>query len=132
MKAFVTGGSFHPVDSSEMAFEIAASMAVRHVWEKMKFRLLEPVMKTIISVPEDYVGDAINDINSRRGEVTSIEHRGVLQEIEVHTPLSEMFGYATALRSITQGRATFSMEFEKFEMVPKRVAEEIISKYRGY
>ena len=124
-------GSFHEVDSSEMAFKIAGSMAFESACKKASPILLEPVMKVEVLVPQDFMGDVIGDLNSRRGKVQGIKARSASQEIEAMVPLGEMFGYATGLRSKTQGRATYSMEFNQYEPVPKQLAEQIVAKQRG-
>ncbi len=124
-------GSFHDVDSNEMAFKIAGSMAFEAGCKKANPALLEPIMKVEVLVPQDYMGDVIGDLNSRRGKVAGMNARGGAQAVESTVPLSEMFGYSTTLRSKTQGRATYSMEFEQYEIVPKQIAEQIIGKQRG-
>ncbi len=122
----LTYGSYHDVDSSEMAFEIAGSMAVKDAAAKASPVLLEPIMKVEVTVPEQYTGDVIGDINGRRGRMESMEPQGTVQKVLAHVPLAEMFGYANDLRSKTQGRASFSMEFEHYESVPTNVANEIM------
>ncbi len=124
-------GSYHEVDSSEMAFKIAGSMAFKAGVRKANPVLLEPVMAVEVITPEEYMGDVIGDLNSRRGKMQSMEKRGNAQVIKAHVPLSEMFGYATDLRSKTQGRATYTMQFSHYEEVPKSIAETIISRVRG-
>ena len=124
-------GSYHDVDSSEMAFKIAGSMAFRDAAKKAKPVLLEPVMKVEVVVPKDYMGDVMGDISSRRGRIRSQEDRGGTQIINARVPLSEMFGYATDLRSRTQGRATYSMHFERYEQAPRNVSEEIVARVQG-
>ena len=119
-------GSYHEVDSSEMAFKIAASMAFKEAMRKADPVLTEPIMKVVVTVPEDYMGDVIGDLNSRRGAIQSMEARTGAQEITAHVPLSEMFGYATDLRSKTQGRGVYSMEPSHYTEVPKSVSEAII------
>ncbi|MCY6356099.1 elongation factor G [Clostridium sp. ZS2-4] len=119
-------GSYHDVDSSEMAFKIAGSMAFKNGMAKANPVLLEPVMKVEVVVPEEYMGDVIGDINSRRGRIEGMNPRGGAQVIEAHVALSEMFGYATVLRSRTQGRGTYSMEFDHYEEVPKSIADKVI------
>ena len=120
-------GSYHEVDSSEMAFKIAASMAFKECCKQAHPVLLEPIMKVEIVVPEEYMGDVIGDVNSRRGRLEGMEAQAGSQTIHAFIPLSEMFGYATDLRSKTQGRGTYSMEPSHYEEVPKNVADEIIS-----
>lgn len=124
-------GSFHEVDSSEMGFKIAASMAFEDACRRANPILLEPVMKVEVLVPQDFMGDVIGDLNSRRGKVQGIKARVGSQAVEAMVPLGEMFGYATSLRSKTQGRATYSMEFAEYEPVPKQLADQIVSKQRG-
>ncbi|MCH7615273.1 MAG: hypothetical protein IH978_05990 [Nitrospinae bacterium] len=124
-------GSFHEVDSNEMAFKIAGSMAFESACKKSDPALLEPIMKVEVLVPQDFMGDVIGDLNSRRGKVRGMQARGGSQAVDAAVPLSEMFGYSTTLRSKTQGRATYSMEFEKYEVVPKQISEQIIGAQRG-
>lgn len=131
VKTKLIDGSYHDVDSSEMAFKIAGSYALRDGMEKAQPVLLEPVMKVEVSVPEEYMGDVISDINSRRGDISSMESRSGAQIIKAIVPLSEMFGYATDLRSLTQGRGTYVMQFSNYNEVPKNIAQKIIEK-RGY
>jgi elongation factor G len=128
VKVTLIFGSYHDVDSSEMAFEIAGSMAVKDAAKKARPVLLEPVMRIEAICPEEYTGDVIGDINGRRGRLESMEPTGLIQKINCIVPLAEMFGYANDLRSKTQGRASFSMEFEKYEAVPPNVANEIMEK----
>lgn len=124
-------GSYHDVDSSELAFKIAGSMAVQEACRRAKPVLLEPYMKVEVVLPEQYLGDVMSDISSRRGEIQGTDHRKDAVVISAMVPLSDMFGYATALRSVTQGRAVFSMEFEKYQTVPKSISEKIIEKVHG-
>jgi elongation factor G len=124
-------GSYHDVDSSEMAFKIAGSMAFQDGCRKANPVLLEPIMKVEVLVPQEYMGDVIGNLNARRGKIQGIKVRAGSQAVEAAVPLSEMFGYATDLRSRTQGRATYSMEFDRYEPIPKQIAEEIIAKNRG-
>lgn len=131
IKAELYDGSYHEVDSSEMAFKIAASMAVRAAKDKCDPVLLEPIMKVEIVIPEEYMGDIIGDITSRRGRVDGMEARGNAQLVRAFVPLAEMFGYATALRSNTQGRGTYTMVFDHYAEVPKSIADEIIKKHAG-
>ena len=119
-------GSYHDVDSSEMAFKLAASMAFKAGAQKANPAILEPMMKVEVEVPEEYMGDVIGDLNRRRGQVNAMGDRGGNKTVEAFVPLSEMFGYSTDLRSNTQGRATYSMEFDHYEEVPRNIAEEII------
>jgi len=120
-------GSYHDVDSSEIAFKIAGSMAFQEAAKKAKTYLMEPVFDVEVVVPEDYMGDVMGDLNARRGHIVGIVNRPDAQVISATVPLSEMFGYATKLRSITQGRAIYSMEFSKFEEMPQSIAEDILS-----
>jgi elongation factor G len=131
MKVTIYDGSYHDVDSSEMAFHIAGSMAFKNAAVKADPVLLEPVMKVEVVVPEEYMGDIMGDINSRRGRIEGMEARAGAQVIRGFVPLSEMFGYATSLRSRTQGRGTYSMEFHDYEEVPKSITNEIIAKHKG-
>ncbi len=124
-------GNHHDVDSSEMAFKIAGTMAMRDAARLAKPVLLEPVMAVEVVTPEDYMGDVIGDLNSRRGRVGQMELRGMNQVIDATVPLSEMFGYANDLRSRTQGRATYSMQFDTYEQVPRTIAQDIIKRIRG-
>ena len=130
VKVTLYDGSYHEVDSSEMAFKIAGSMALRNAVEKANPVLLEPMMKVDIVTPEEYMGDVIGDINSRRGRMEGMELVAGAQIVHCYVPLSEMFGYATSLRSNTQGRATYSMTFDHYEQVPASIAEEVIGKKR--
>jgi elongation factor G len=131
IKAKLYDGSYHEVDSSELAFKIAGSIGFREAAKKAKPVLLEPIMSVEVVTPEEFLGDVIGDLNSRRGKVQSIERRGNAQVIRAQAPLSEMFGYATDLRSMTQGRAIYTMQFSHYEEVPKGVSEEIVAKVRG-
>ncbi|MHB1394049.1 MAG: elongation factor G [Clostridia bacterium] len=126
LKVTLFDGSYHEVDSSEMAFKIAGSMAFKDGMKKADPALLEPIMKVEVTVPEDYMGDVLGDINSRRGRIEGMEARNGAQVIRSFVPLSEMFGYATDLRSATQGRAVYSMEMDHFEEVPKHIAEKVL------
>jgi len=131
IKAKLFDGSYHDVDSSEMAFKIAASIALKNAAKVCDPVLLEPIMKVEVVIPEEYLGDIMGDITSRRGKVEGMEARGNAQVVRAMVPLAEMFGYATALRSNTQGRGTFTMVFDHYEEVPKNIAEEIIKKNQG-
>ncbi|MCY8497947.1 elongation factor G, partial [Bacillus atrophaeus] len=131
IKAKLFDGSYHDVDSNEMAFKIAASMALKNAVSKCNPVLLEPIMKVEVVIPEEYMGDIMGDITSRRGRVEGMEARGNAQVVRAMVPLSEMFGYATALRSNTQGRGTFTMHMDHYEEVPKSISEEIIKKNKG-
>mgnify|MGYP001377246905 CR=1 FL=1 len=131
VKATLYDGSYHDVDSNEMAFKIAASMSLRAAKDKCQPVLLEPMMKVEIVVPEEYMGDIMGDVTSRRGRVDGMDTRGNAQLVRAYIPLAEMFGYATALRSNTQGRGTYTMFFDHYQEVPKSIAEEIIAKNAG-
>jgi elongation factor G len=124
-------GSYHEVDSNEMAFKIAGSMAFKDAARRASPVLLEPVMKVEVVVPEEYMGDIMGDISSRRGRILSMEARGGTQIVNSRVPLSEMFGYATDLRSRTQGRATYTMHFERYEQAPQNVSEEVVARIQG-
>jgi len=124
-------GTYHDVDSNEMAFKLAASMGFKEAARKANPAILEPIMKVEVEVPEDYMGDVIGDLNRRRGQVNNMSDRAGNKIVDAFVPLSEMFGYSTDLRSNTQGRATYSMEFDHYEEVPKNVSEEIIKKRNG-
>ncbi|MBU1203358.1 elongation factor G [Patescibacteria group bacterium] len=128
VKVAVYDGSYHDVDSSEAAFKVAGSMAFKEAFKKATPVILEPVMAVEVVTPEQYMGDVIGDLNSKRGQVHEMSDRAGAKVIDAEVPLSEMFGYATALRSMTQGRASYSMEFKKYAQVPHNVAEEIIKK----
>ena len=131
VKVKLYDGSYHEVDSSEMAFKIAGSMGFREAAKKANPVLLEPIMSVEVVTPEEHLGDVIGNLSSRRGKVQNIERRGNAQLIRAQVPLSEMFGYATDLRSMTQGRATYTMQLSNYEEVPKGVSEEIVAKVRG-
>lgn len=131
VKAKLFDGSYHDVDSSEMAFKVAASLALKEAAKKCNPVILEPIMKVEVVMPEEYLGDIMGDITSRRGRVEGMEARGNAQVVSASVPLSEMFGYATSLRSATQGRGTYSMVFDHYEEVPKSISEEIIKKNKG-
>jgi elongation factor G len=130
-RAILTGGSSHDVDSSEMAFKIAGSIAFKDAARRAKPALLEPIMEVEVVTPEDFMGDVIGDLSSRRGKVEGMEQRGTAHVVKVQVPLAEMFGYATDLRSRTQGRATFTMQFDSYQQVPQSISEEIIARVRG-
>jgi elongation factor G len=131
LRAILYDGSYHDVDSSEMAFKIAGSMAIKEGARRGKAVLLEPIMAVEVVVPEEYMGDVIGDLNSRRGRIEGMELRGTTQIIKSMVPLSEMFGYATELRSRTQGRGSFTMHFGKYEEVPSALSEEIVNRVQG-
>jgi elongation factor G len=131
MKVTLYDGSYHDVDSNEMAFKLAGSMCFKEAARSAKPYILEPVMKVEVETPEDYMGDVIGDLNRRRGQVSSMDERSGVKLINSMVPLSEMFGYSTDLRSMSQGRASYSMEFDHYEEVPKSIAEEIIKARKG-
>jgi len=131
VRAILVDGSSHDVDSSEMAFKIAGSMVLQEAARKAGVKLLEPVMDVEVTTPEEYMGDVIGDLNSRRGKVEGMNQRGNSQVIKAQVPMSEMFGYATDLRSKTQGRATYSMQFNSYQDVPDSIAENIVAHRRG-
>ena len=131
IKVQLTDGSYHDVDSSEMAFKIAGSMGFKEACRKAKPILLEPVMDVEVVTPEEYMGAIVGDLNSRRGRILSMEARGSSQVIRANVPLGQMFGYATEMRSMTQGRATYTMQFARYEEVPTAIAEEIMAKVAG-
>src|SRR6202007_2676011 len=131
VKVSLYDGSYHDVDSNEMAFKIAGSMAFKEAAKKAKPVLLEPVMAVEVTVPEEYMGTIIGDLNSRRGRIEGMEMVGTTQAIRATVPLSTMFGYATHMRSSTQGRANYSMQFKQYEEAPRSVSEEIIAKVQG-
>jgi elongation factor G len=131
IRVTLTDGSYHEVDSNEMAFRIAASMGFADACKKADPVLLEPIMKVEVLVPQEFMGDVIGDLNGRRGKVQGMKVRAGAQAIEASVPLSEMFGYATDLRSRTQGRATYSMEFDRYDQTPRQISEAIIARYRG-
>jgi elongation factor G len=131
IKVFLTDGSYHDVDSSEMAFKIAGSMGFKEAVRRAKPVLLEPVMDVEVVTPEEHMGAIVGDLNSRRGRILSMEARGTSQVIRANVPLGQMFGYATEMRSMTQGRATYTMQFARYEEVPTSIAEEIMAKVAG-
>jgi len=131
IKVSLYDGSYHDVDSNEMAFKIAGSMAFKEAARKAKPVLLEPVMSVEVTVPEEFMGTIIGDLNSRRGRIEGMEMVGTTQAIRATVPLSTMFGYATHMRSSTQGRANYSMQFKQYEEAPRSVSEEIIAKVQG-
>ncbi|GMO53590.1 MAG: elongation factor G [Candidatus Endomicrobiellum trichonymphae] len=128
VKVVVIDGSFHEVDSSEMAFKIAGSMAFKDACRKASPVILEPIMKTEVIVPEEYMGDVIGDLNSRRGKIVSMESKNKVQHIKANVPLAEMFGYSTTLRSLTQGRGNYSMEPSHYEEIPSQIADKILER----
>ncbi len=128
VKATLYDGSFHDVDSSELAFKLAASLCFRESKSRLKIVLLEPVMKLEVVVPEDYYGDIINNLVSRRSSIENAEKHNNLYKIHVNSPLSEMSGYSTTLRSLTQGRGTYSMHLNSYEEVPGYITDELLKK----
>ena len=131
VKVILYDGSYHDVDSSELAFKIAGSLAFKNAAAKAKLVILEPIMRVEAVVPEEYMGDVVGDLNGRRGRISQMEMRSGSQVISAFVPLTEMFGYATALRSLSQGRATYSMHFERYAQPPQAVSEEIVNKAQG-
>ena len=131
VKVTLLDGSYHEVDSSEMAFKVAGSMAFKEAAAKARPRLLEPVMDVEVVVPESYVGDVMGELTARRGKVGGMFERGSARVVAAHVPLSEMFGYSTKLRSMTQGRGIYSMQFARYDFVPDSLAEEVIKKVKG-
>jgi elongation factor G len=131
IKATLLDGAYHEVDSSEMAFKIAGSMAFKEAARKANPALLEPIMAVEVRTPEEYMGEVIGDLNSRRGQIRAMTDAAGVKVIDSLVPLSEMFGYVGDLRSKTQGRAVYSMQFDSYAEVPRNVAEEIIAKTRG-
>jgi elongation factor G len=131
VKVYLVDGSYHDVDSNEQAFSIAGSMGFKDGMRKAKPVLLEPIMKVDVSMPEEYMGDVMGNLSGRRGTILGMEGRGTSQMVHAHVPLASMFGYATELRSMTQGRATYSMEFDHYKALPNSIAEEIIAKTRA-
>ena len=131
VKVTLYDGSYHEVDSSEMAFKIAGSMAIKKAMRAANPILLEPIFKVEVTTPEEYMGDVIGDLNSRRGQVSGMTERNNAKIINAQVPLAQMFGYATDLRSKTQGRASYSMEFEKYVQVPNNIAQQVIAERQG-
>jgi elongation factor G len=131
IKVTLVDGSYHEVDSSEMAFKIAGSMALKNALSKAGSQILEPMMKVEVTAPDEFTGDVIGDLSGRRAHIEGMEMRGNAQIVRAKVPLSEMFGYATDLRSATQGRATYAMEFSHYEPVPTHVGTELLAKARA-
>ncbi len=131
LRAVLVGGSSHDVDAQPVAYKIAASLAVRDAAKKAAPALLEPLMKLEIVAPDEYLGDIVGDINARRGKIEGMEMRGGTRVVDILAPLAEMFGYATALRTLTQGRGVFAMEFARYERTPAGVQEEIVARIEG-
>jgi len=131
VRAVLLDGSYHEVDSSELAFQVAGSMALREATQKAGPRLLEPIMDVEVRVPEDYMGEVLGDLNSKRGKVVGMFSRGDAQIIAASVPLSEMFGYVNRLRSLTQGRGVFTMQFSRYEPLPESLENQLVSRIRG-
>jgi len=132
IRVTLVDGSYHEVDSSEMAFKIAGSMALKKAVGQAHPVLLEPVMEVEVVTPEDFMGEVIGDVNGRRGRIEKLDNRGTSRIIRAFVPLAEMFGYATDLRSRTQGRATYTMQFHSYQEVPATLSEQIVKRIRGY
>jgi elongation factor G len=130
-KVTLFDGSFHEVDSSEIAFKIAASIALQEASKKAGLVLLEPVMRTQVTLPPQFLGDVTGDLNSRRAKITHMDDRGMMKVIDAMVPLAEMFGYATNLRSLTEGRAIYTMEFEHYAQVPENIMQKVIAQKKG-
>ena len=131
VKVTLFDGSFHEVDSSEMAFRIAGSLAIKDAVAQANPVILEPLMRVEVTMPEQFLGDVIGDLNARRGHIEAMESRGSTQVVRARVPLATMFGYATDLRSMTQGRASYSMELSHYAEVPASVAAELVAKSRA-
>ena len=127
VRVTLTDGKYHDTDSSEIAFKVAGSLAFKEAAKRAKPVLLEPIFKVEVVTPEDFLGDVIGDLSRRRGRVEGQDRRGNALAVAAHVPLSEMFGYATDVRSMTQGRATYTMQFDKYEEVPPNIAEKIVA-----
>jgi elongation factor G len=126
VRVTLTDGKYHDTDSSEIAFRVAGSLGAKAAVQRAKPVLLEPVFAVEVVTPEEFMGDVIGDLNRRRGHVSGMEQRGNAQVVSAHVPLSEMFGYATDLRSNTQGRATYTMQFDRYDEVPPNIAEKVV------
>jgi elongation factor G len=131
LRAELVDGQYHPVDSSELAFKMAGSLGIQEAMKRSRAVLLEPIMKIEVASPDEFFGDVLGDVSSRRGQVTDVDHRGHLRVISAHIPLAETFGYATALRSVTQGRASYTMEFDHYQEVPQSIAEQVAGRTQG-
>jgi len=131
VRAELVDGQYHPVDSSELAFKMAGSLGIQEAMKRARPVLLEPIMKIEVASPDEFFGDVLSDISSRRGQVTDVDHRGHLRVISAHIPLAETFGYATALRSVTQGRASYTMEFDHYQEVPQSIADQVAGRVQG-
>jgi elongation factor G len=132
IKVTVLDGSYHEVDSSDLSFKVAASMAFKDAVNRAEAKLLEPVMQVEVVVPDEYMGDVMADLSSRRGRIEGMSARPDGRVIDATVPLSEMFGYATRLRSLSQGRAIYTMEFAKYDLVPEELSDKLISRVRGW
>jgi elongation factor G len=131
VRVTLTDGKYHDTDSSEIAFKVAGSLALKEAVRRAKPVLLEPIFAVEVTTPEEFMGDVIGDLNRRRGQVSGMEQRGNAQVISAHVPLAEMFGYATDVRSNTQGRATYSMQFERYDEVPPNIAEKVVGEQQA-
>jgi elongation factor G len=131
LRAALVGGSTHDVDAAPVAYKIAASLAFREAAKKAGPVLLEPLMTLEIVAPDEYLGDVVGDINARRGKIEGLQMRSGSRVVTIHVPLAEMFGYATALRTLTQGRGVFTMEFARYERTPQGVQDEIVARIEG-
>ena len=131
LRVTLIDGSYHDVDSSEMAFKITGSMALKDAAKRAKPVLLEPVFDVEVVTPEEYMGDVIGDLSGRRGQIEAMDQRGSDRIVKAQVPLAEMFGYATELRSRTQGRATYTMQFNSYKEIPKSIADEVVASVRG-
>ena len=131
-KVTVIDGSYHEVDSSEPAYKIAASMAFKDAYRKADPVLLEPIMRMEILLPKEFIGDVVEDLNSKRAKIIGFEHRPDFEIINVFVPLAELFGYATTLRSITKGRGFYTMQLDHYEEIPEKIYEKTLKKVRGY
>jgi elongation factor G len=131
VRAILVDGTYHDVDSSEIAFKIAGSMAVQEAAKRAGIKLLEPIMDVEVTTPEDYMGSVVGDLSARRGRVGEMGQKGASRTVRAQVPLAEMFGYATDLRSLTQGRASYSMQFHSYQDMPQGIAEEVVAVRRG-
>jgi elongation factor G len=131
VRVTLTDGKYHDTDSSEIAFKVAGSLAFKEAARRAKPVLLEPIFAVEVVTPEEFMGDVIGDLNRRRGQISGMEQRGNAQIVSAHVPLAEMFGYATDVRSATQGRATYTMQFERYDEVPPNIAEKVVGEQGG-
>jgi elongation factor G len=131
VKVSLVDGQYHDVDSSEMAFKIAGQAGFKEAAAKAGAVLLEPIMAVEVVTPDEYLGDVVGDLNRRRGRIEGMDANGSVQQVRAQVPLSEMFGYSTDLRSSTQGRATYTMQFAEYQQVPEAIASEIVKRVRG-